>query len=261
MEFCICDIGSRNIKIKKFIKTNKDIKQDLKELEFDIEFDKLITKHDKNNIFIKNSIKIRNIVSNLNNCYIGGAGSIRNIVKTPKEYNVFMNNKFLFKLNVLSSNKEAELEFMASKHKFQTLESMLSMGSRSCQIYSDNKSHSIPIGFKTPEKNSTRFKVLKNKNILGISSLYWAAKKIESKLNRKLADNTRGVNVNPKFIDLLESVDLSNYNEVDKNQITLMKKIMKQISGDKTKIIFKREWKNKDSKYVINWATGKALEF
>ena len=81
MQFSICDIGSSNIKIKKFIKVNKDIKQDLKELEFDIEFDKLITKYDKNTIFIKKSAKMTNIISNLNNCYVGAAGSIRNIVK------------------------------------------------------------------------------------------------------------------------------------------------------------------------------------
>ena len=261
MEFCICDIGGSGIRIKKFIKIGKNITQNTEEIEYKIEFDKYINNFDSNNIYLKNSNKIKKIFNNLNDCYVGATAGVRAVVKSPKEYNVFINNKFLFKLDVLSSKKEAELEFMASKHKFKTLESMLSMGSRSCQIFSDNKSYSIPTGFKTPEKNSTRFKMLKNKKILGISSLYWAAKKIENKINRKLADNTRGVNVNKKFIELLESVDLSDYNEVDKNQITLMKKIMKQISGDNTKIIFKREWKNKDSKYVIKWATGKALEF
>ena len=74
-------------------------------------------------------------------------------------------------------------------------------------------------------------------------------------------DNIKGIKVNKQFVDLLESVNLSDYDDMDRNQIVLMKKIMKQISGDKTKIIFKREWKNKDSKYIINWATGKALEF
>lgn len=134
------------------------------------------------------------------------------------------------------------------------------MGSRSSQIFNDNKAYSVNIGFKTPNKNSSKFNILKNKKILGISSLYWAAKKIEKKMNRKLADNTRGVKINSKFIEKLSSIDLSDFNEKDKNQILVMKKMLKQIVGENTIIIFKREWVYGDSKYVINWCTGKALE-
>jgi len=259
MQLSICDIGGSGIRIKHFIKKGNQVLQK-DEIQFDIEFHEYISSFDDKNIYLKRSNKILGIVKKLNNCYVGATAGVRSVVKKAKKYNVYMNNKFLFELNILSSKKEAELEFKASKYKFKDLESMLSMGSRSSQIFNDNKAYSVNIGFKTPNKNSSKFNILKNKKILGISSLYWAAKKIEKKMNRKLADNTRGVKINSKFIEKLSSIDLSDFNEKDKNQILVMKKMLKQIVGENTIIIFKREWVYGDSKYVINWCTGKALE-
>lgn len=258
MDFYICDIGGSGIRVKKFKKVGKSVLQYLDETVHEIEFHNYIDSFDTKNIYLKNNRKLLQIIKDFKHYYVGATAGVRSIVK-PKKYNVLCKDKFLFTLDVITSKQEALYEFTASKHKFKNLDSMVSMGSRSCQLFNDNKAYSVSLGFKTPNKNSIKFKILKDKKILGISSLYWAAKKIENKINRKLADNTRGVKINSKFIDLLKSVDLSDYNETDKNQILLMIKIMKHIAGEKTIIIFKREWLNKTGKYVINWATGKAL--
>ena len=94
MEFCICDVGGSGIRIKEFTKKGKNISQNNEETEYKIEFDKYITNFDNNNIYLKNSTKIKKIFNNIRTCYIGATAGVRAVVKPPKEYNVFMNNKF-----------------------------------------------------------------------------------------------------------------------------------------------------------------------
>lgn len=110
MQLSICDIGGSGIRIKHFIKKGNQVLQK-DEIQFDIEFHEYISSFDDKNIYLKRSNKILGIVKKLNNCYVGATAGVRSVVKKAKKYNVYMNNKFLFELNILSSKKEAELEF------------------------------------------------------------------------------------------------------------------------------------------------------
>jgi len=58
----------------------------------------------------------------------------------------------------------------------------------------------------------------------------------------------------------LNHLDMSQYDDLLVDKITLFKRIMNEISGPDTIIVFKREWKNLQGKYIINWPTGRALE-
>ena len=259
---CIVDIGGSGMRVKQYRMVGNKLFQDIDENTITIQFHKYIERVKGRNVFIKNNRKLISFVTPFKNCYVGATGGVRESGVKNGVYKVYNNttNKYLFDMEVLSGVQEGKYELMAAEHKFKNMEALLSMGSKSCQFNYNNKITSVSVGFKNLSGKTNKFKILQNKHIIGISTLYWTAKDIETNIKMKLADNMRGVKINAKFIEKLNKLDMSKYDDLLVDKITLFKRIMNEISGPDTIIVFKREWKNPQGKYIINWPTGRALE-